>query len=195
MILNRAHGIRAVVAIIFVALSVADASSGPAPIVPLHANIHFSRTSSAPVWSTYIYSATGKKAYILWLEPEYTTLKDVLAVDLVLNEGEHRNPDSNLLAPTKNWHGLQRFVFNAGDLTQGPDKMVYGASRTLPGRDGGFVVQVKVLGAKVSEISQDRIPARVRRLQSDWYQLDGLDMTISVENVSQPESSGSNTGN
>jgi hypothetical protein len=184
-VFNAKFAIRAIVSISFIALGAPEAAGGSPPIVPLHALVHFSRTSSAPVWSSYIYSATGKKAYILWLEPEYTTHKDLAGVDLVLNEGDRRDPRSNLLAPSRNWHGIQLFEFGAGDLIQGPDKAFYGVSRTLPARDRGFGVQVKVLRANVSEIPKDRIPARVRELQSDWYQLDGLELTISVENINE----------
>ena len=179
---------RAIVSISVIALGAAEAAGGSPPIAPLHALVHFSRTSSAPVWSAHIYSATGKKAYILWLEPEYTTHKDLAGMDLVLNEGDRRDPRSNLLAPSRNWHGIQPFEFGAGDLIQGPDKAVYGVSRTLPARDREFGVQVKVLGANVSEIPKDRIPARVRELQADWYQLDRLELTISVENINEPGS-------
>ena len=185
--------IRAIVSISFIALGAAEAAGGSPPIVPLHALVHFSRTSSAPVWSAYIYSAKGKETYILWLEPEYTTHKDLAGVDLVLNEGDRRDPRSNLLAQSRNWHGIQPFEFGAGDLVQGPDKAVYGASRTLPARDRGFGVQVKVLGANVSEIPKVRIPARVQELQSRSYRLDGLALTISIENINEPGSVRSKT--
>ncbi len=162
--------IGAAASIIFVALTVADGASDPPPIVPLHVKVHLSRAALSRVWSTDVYYSSGKKAYVLWLEPEYTTHNDLVGVDLVLNKGEYRDPDAdNLLAPIENWHGLQSFMFGAGDLTRGPDKTVYGAGRIYSAREGGLVVRVKILGAKVSEAIES-------------YRLDELDLSISVEN-------------
>jgi len=175
--------IGAIASIVVTIWSVADATNGSPPIVPLHTTVHLSRISLSEIWSTDICEVSGRKAYVLWIEPEYTTRKDLLGAHLVLNEGEHREPDFNLLAPSlRDWHGVQPFDFLAGDLTHGPDKMTYGATRTLPARNGGLLVYVKVLGAKVTEIPPDRIPERVLKVRTDWYQLDELDLSISVEN-------------
>jgi hypothetical protein len=139
-------------------------------IVALRTTATFSAQSSEKRWSAPIRSTDGRTAYVLSLEPDYDAGHHVVLLELVLHRPGDKSDAPNLLAPTRRWHGLQRFHLNADDLAQGAQKSVFGARRTFTLKELGIVVRLAVLKATVSPIS------------SRNYQLDALDLQIEVVN-------------
>jgi hypothetical protein len=119
-------------------------------ISPLHARAEFSRSRPTDVWSAFVRSDDGTRAYKLYFHPERNVKGSLVAVDLVLNDLGHLSPDSNLLSPSGNWHGLQPYDFVASDFLQGPDKSTFGAHRKIEVKRGGLVVGINVLEVKVT---------------------------------------------
>ena len=74
----------------------------------------------------------------------------LVGIDLVLNDLAHADPDSNLLSPAGNWHGLQPYMFDASDFLKGPDNSVFGARRTIEVKRNDLVVAINVLNVKVA---------------------------------------------
>jgi hypothetical protein len=63
---------------------------------------------------------------MLWLSPEYESGGRLAGVDLVLDQVGHRDWSENLLAPSGDWRGFQRFMLSATDLADGPNKLGFG---------------------------------------------------------------------
>jgi hypothetical protein len=94
-----------------------------------------------------------------------------VGVDLVLNDLGHASPDSNLLSPTGNWHGLQPYTFIASDFVKGPDNSTFGAHRTIEIKSKELVMGINVLGVKVTSTSEGDA------------QIDDLTLELVVDNL------------
>jgi hypothetical protein len=57
----------------------------------------------------------------------------------------HDNANApNLLAAIRNWHGMQDFMFPAGDFKDGVKSSLYGEKRTICVKKLGLVVRIGV---------------------------------------------------
>jgi hypothetical protein len=117
-------------------------------IVPFHATITLSKECSANAWIGYVKSARNRRAYELRLEPEIDIANDIAGWNVLLYESEVAK--HNLLEPRGTWHGLQPFMIVAADLTEGLEKSVFGAQRTLRVSDRQLIVRIQLEDAKVS---------------------------------------------
>jgi hypothetical protein len=123
------------------------------------------------IWSVPLQSKDGRTIYVLSLEPDYEVGHQIEGLDLVLRYPRDRRKDSNLLAPVGIWHGLQNYMFPAGDFLQGVEKATFGKSRTISVKKLGLEIRATILKASISQLT-DGSP-----------KLDGLELDIGVENI------------
>lgn len=140
-------------------------------ISPLHIKAAFSQSRSTNPWSTFVRSADGKRAYKLYFHLERNVKGSLVGINLVLNDVGHLSPDSNLLSPTGNWHGVQPYAFVASDLLKGPDKSAFGSRRKIEVKRRGLVVEISVLNAKVASTPEGD------------DQIDDLTLELAVDNL------------
>ena len=95
----------------------------------------------------------------------------VIGMELVLKDNG-KPKEYNLLCPDNICMGLQAFDFNGVDFVHGPEKSIYGATRTMPVPGRAFVVNVKVLDAAISPIAGSKL-----------FQLDKLDLDLSADKM------------
>ena len=91
-------------------------------------------------------------AYEFLLEPQYDVRGLLSGWDLLLFPPDHGN--QNLLVPAGRWHGLQPFNLVARDLASGPDKAIFGRTRTIPVRGTKAAVTIRVVGAVVASADE-----------------------------------------
>lgn len=145
-------------------------------IRPLHALVTYHPSSETPTWSPFVYSESGRKAYLLWLFLERDVNQRPIGVDLVLNRAGDKDWDGNLLNPRWNWHGLQPYMFVASDFSNGPGKSIFGPRRVIRVERIGILVKIDVLDAHV------HAPAK------DDYEFTELRMDILVDNLNTQSS-------
>jgi len=155
----------------FATLTPAIVVSASCKIQPLNSSVEYSASSASSPWSEYIFCISGRKSYVLWLEPEKNVHGAIVIVNLILNEAGDENAESNLLAAVGNWHGLEAYDFAALDLIKGPANSAFGPSRTIR-------VERKHLVVKI-----DLLEARVQRRLPDGYEIGQLRLNISVQNL------------
>jgi hypothetical protein len=107
----------------------------------------------------------------MWFSPEYDVGGNLVVLDLVVNRIGRHDPDFNLLAPPGNWHGLQPYAFPASDLVNGPERTMFGATRTISITGNRLAMKITILGARASKASDG------------LYRLDRLRLSIDVENL------------
>jgi hypothetical protein len=132
------------------------------------------QTAKKP-WSIPITSSEGNTVYFLSYMPEYWVGGHLGGVDILLRRAGAGDGGANLLAPAKNWHGMQPFIFAANDLANGAEKSAYGKERTIPIGKLGLVVRITIVDASVGLIS-------VGEPQLE-PQLDRLELQIEIENA------------
>lgn len=158
--------------LLLVALSgLTSNAASKAKVVPFHAQVAFSGQSTERPWSAPLQSTDGRTLYVLSLEPDYEVGHQIEGLDLVLRYPRDRRKNSNLLAPVGIWHGLQNYMFPAGDFLQGVEKATFGKSRTISVKKLGLEIRVTILKASISQLT-DGSP-----------KLDGLELDIGVENI------------
>jgi hypothetical protein len=153
-------------------LSTDSAFGSPEKILPFHSKAYFSRTSSAKPWHAYVLTSRGTPAYKLSFEREYDVNRKLVGINLLLTDAKKTGRSMNLLNPPQNWHGLQPHFFVASDLAQGPSQSVFGAHRTIKIESKGIVVQIDILNARVSPLT------------GGGFQIDDLQLSITVDNLS-----------
>ena len=93
-----------------------------------------------------------------------------MALDLVLRRPHDRTDAPNLLERLGSWHGLQDYMFAAGDFAQGAQKSVFGEKRMISVKRLGLVIQVSVSKERVGQFGSN-------------YQLDDLNLKFEVDNA------------
>lgn len=136
-------------------------------ILALHVNANFSAKSVDKPWSASIKRKDGSTAFVLSLAPDFDVGHNVVVLDLVLHRPSAKADDTNLLAPTPFVHGLQAYVFAAGDFVGGVEASTYGRERVIAAKGLGLVVDVQVLKAVVSKVSKDDFGMESLELQID----------------------------
>jgi len=131
-------------------------------------------------WSIPLKLMDGRTLYVLSLEvrSNYAKANQVEGLELVLSCPHQREDAQNLLAPIRNWHGAQPFLFDAWDLAAGPELSTYGANRTILVKNLGLSVHIHVVSAKVRVGPTSGVGD---------YQLTALELRISVDNVSREQ--------
>jgi hypothetical protein len=164
----------AFVPVALIALVALSARGDPVKIRSLRTAAYFSKSYSATPWNAYVLTPGGKRAYELSFEPEYGPKNEIIGLNLVLVDAQkkHEPSGSNLLDPRGIWHGLQPYDFMGRDLAQGPDKSILGTHRTLRIEDRKLVVRIDISSVKVSPLANGD------------YQIDQLDLAISVDKLS-----------
>jgi len=105
---------------------------------------------AAKSWSIPVRSTDGELVYVLTRTLEPDGDGNVAGLDIILKH-PHDGPDAlNLLAPAKNWHGMQAFIFAANDLVNGPAKSAYGQFRDISIPRLGLTVRITLVSAEVS---------------------------------------------
>jgi hypothetical protein len=129
--------------------------------------------SSATLWKASVLTSGGKRAYVLSFEPEYGPKNEIIGLDLVLVDAKKGQglSDSNLLNP-QNWHGMQPYDFLGKDLAQGPDKSSFGSRRELKLDGRKLLVRIDISSARVSPLPHGD------------YEIDQLELAITVDNLS-----------
>jgi len=97
---------------------------------------------------------------------------------LVLRSIGDENEDDNLLNPSGNSHGLQRYGFMAWDLRSGPDKSAFGRTRKIVIKRLGLAVRIEVEKADTS-VGPHRAPP----IPTDYPELDELWLEVRVDNL------------
>jgi hypothetical protein len=156
----------AIAAIFSLAETMADG-----PITPLQTRLSFSSQPSQSNLRVPINSSNGELAYWLSLEPNFDVKNQVVGLTLVLRrprDGTH----ANRFDPTGRWHGLQKWIFAAGDFAQGVEKSAYGPRRTVALEWLGLGVDINVLSAIASPSGGF----------SGDYKWDALELQVNVKN-------------
>lgn len=77
-----------------------------------------------------IKSRQGTPLYEIRVDPDHAVGNKVVGWELGVYRITRKGVgQDNLLAPIRNWHGLQAFHFNALDLGSPPDKSIFGRVR------------------------------------------------------------------
>ena len=158
---------------IVVGLTLQGASSAESNprVIPFHKAVLISAQTAKEPWSIPITSSEGKTVYFLSYTPEYWVGGQLEGIDVLLRRAGAGADGANLLAPVKNWHGMQAYIFAASDLAQGRQKSAYGKERAIPIKNLGLVVRINIVNALVSPISVSE------------FQLDRLEMQIEIDNA------------
>jgi hypothetical protein len=138
------------------------------PIDSLHVRADFSANSAKTVWSVPVTRTDGSTAFVLSLEPDIDISHNVTVLELTLRRPDARADDSNLFDPTGTRHGLQSYDFAAADFSRGIGASAFGPNRVVALKSIGVVVEIKVLSAVVTQVSQDN------------YRMEALDLQIDV---------------
>lgn len=173
---NKALRVGAMVAVCVFIL--AGAGNSAQMIVPLSTHVRFSRSQAGLRWKQYVMNTSERPAYALTLQPEYAVGRYLVGVDLVLRRIGDENDDDNLLNPSGDSHGLQRYSFMAWDLRSGPDKSAFGTTRKIVIKRLGLVVRIEVEKADTS-VGPHHTPP----IPAGYPELDELWLEVRVDNL------------
>ncbi|MHB1206090.1 MAG: hypothetical protein ACYCZX_11005 [Rhodospirillaceae bacterium] len=132
------------------------AGSAWAQIIPLHGELEYSAASGE--WPNLtIKAANGSPAYVLTLWLQKDIKGNLSHIDLVLHLPGTRADASNLLDPSGRWHGLQAYDFNASDFTNGPERSIFGKTRTIEIKNRKFNVTFSISKAEIVPVADHPI--------------------------------------
>jgi len=137
-------------------------------IIPVHAIVSFTPSKPSKGWTVPVKGTDGQIIYVLSYERESSVAGPLAGIDLILRRAGDERGTRNLLAPSKFWHGYQKFIFGASDYAHGSQKSIYGKDRSIMVRGTNLRVRISVVNVKVSP---------------DRQQFDDLDLDIHIENV------------
>ena len=145
-------------------------------IVPVHLEPHLSSMNEDSEWSAPIKGINGRTLYVLSLHSDgfYAKGDFVEGLELALYRHHDRSESNNLLAPVKNWHGAQPFLFDSYDLKGGPGSSVYGAERTITVDSLGLVLKISIVRVDVIGTCGAQI---------DDCHLNALELQVDVDNA------------
>jgi hypothetical protein len=73
----------------------------------------------------------GFQKYTLSLEPDFDVYHRIVVLTLVMHHVDEDEDAQNLLDPSGRAHGYQKYIFAASDFANGPERSVYGESRSI----------------------------------------------------------------
>jgi hypothetical protein len=122
--------------------------------VPSEGDLTYS-SDSVEHGNSFSLTAPDGNKYRLFLLPELDTGQHVVVLDLVLRRDSDRSENSNLLAPTENWHGYQPFCFAASDFARGAEASSFGSVRTIDVPKIGMQLRIKAAVVDVEPNSKE----------------------------------------
>jgi hypothetical protein len=144
----------------------------PPPVSPTRIVMTYPDPSLKGLWIVPVRAAGGARLYTLTRTFEHSMNGDVTGIDILLEYSGDSPFAPNLLSPVTDWHGMQPFIFAAGDLVNGPEKSAYGQQRTIPVPKLGLQVSIRIISAQVS------------RPAANELRLDELQLEIEIGNAS-----------
>jgi hypothetical protein len=135
-----------------------------AQIMPMKGRLEYA--AAIDKWPALeIKAANGSPAYVLSLglsRYEYRT-RDVsgrpTGIELFLRRPRARQDSANLAEP-RIWHGIQPFLFEGNDFTEGIEKSDYGSTRTIDIERRKLRVTVVVVQAQVQPVEDPELRER-----------------------------------
>jgi hypothetical protein len=123
-------------------------------------------------WAENIEDERGLRKYTLYFyfKPSLGARRQLDGVELRMTKNLN-SKDENLLAPIRDWHGLERFLFMAWDLSHGPEQSTFGNPRH-------FIVKKLDLAIDlcVSEVN-------VTGSEPGYYTLNKLQLTLNTRSI------------
>lgn len=131
---------------------------------------------ASPYPSVVLVRSPSGTPYRLSLIPQLDVEHHVVVLELVLQEGERKADDLNLLDVTGTLHGYQPYFFAASDFAEGARNSIYGESRVIDLSRLGMAIHITVVKVNVT-------PTGASSSKSLRYQFDDLILRVATESL------------